>query len=240
MRWRKFGMALCLTLGMMPCADAQYAPLPTEAPPDTQTSPPPESTPSAPPTQLAPSPPQDVVRLPLDAHITVQIPRGWYACNDDTNKLLGGVKLPPELASQMCGEINKVSPTFGVINPNLTQLMFGLVFQMKNPVVTSNAFERLPPEELQSHIDRMCATARGSQKFAASDCVLALSTLGGRAVLVGRMTGTSPDSKMTMHMRLAAIPEQGSVLLLMIADINGDQAVTEPVLDAIFASVAID
>jgi hypothetical protein len=168
------------------------------------------------------------------------IPNGWYACDADANKLLGGVQLPAGMGSKMCDLRGPGMLSFKFINPNLAQLMFVLVLDAMDATVTPHYFEALPPQDLKQHIDELCEKVRGSQQMTDYKCDLNVGTVAGRRSLVGNVAGTRPNDQMIIHMRFAAIPFDGTVFVLIIADVNGDQAKTPPLVDAMVESIIIN
>lgn len=227
-----------------PQPSAPPAPQPDAVPPTAQpdAAPPTATREPVPPTAQpsAPSPLQDAIRVAVSPHATLMISNGWYACDADANKLLGGVQLPPGLGLKMCDLRGPGMMSFKFINPNLAQLMFVLVLDVKDATVTPHYFEALPPQDLKTHIDELCEKVRGSQQMTDYSCNLGLGTVAGRRSLVGNVAGTRPDNQMIIHMRFAAIPFDGDVFVLIIADVNSNQAKTSPLVDAMVDLIIVN
>jgi hypothetical protein len=194
-----------------------------------------QDTPHQPPSLLA-----DAVRIAPRPHLSVLVPKGWYACDPDANKSLGGASIPGDFMKKICSRQSPDGIRFDFINPNLTQLMFVASGEWRDASVTAHYFEALPADDLKSKIDHVCEMAKGSQKFSASDCDLRLDQMSGRGVLAGHVSGSPPDGDVQINLRLIAVPRDGSILMLVIADTNANVAVTQPLVDAMIGSVEVD
>lgn len=197
------------------------------------------STDTPPPATQAASPLQDAVRIPAVPNVSLLVPRGWYSCDDATNALLGGVKMPGAFTAAFCKPDDPKDAKFKIVNPNMAEIVMGLIMEKPANPDMIERFATMSPDELRLASDKFCSFVSGKQGASVVNCNVAPTTIGDHHAVSGSVDGIGQGSGSAFNAKFLAFATPEHVYLVILADTEASRARTGPLIDAMLASVEI-
>jgi hypothetical protein len=192
----------------------------------------------------APALPPATAHLTPAPGISFDLPMGWVACDDATNKLLGEAADPHALKGKVCVNIPGVSYKLRAFNPKIFQTLTFLFDWQEKQDITADELAAITPQVATAITPGVCAeivkpmTGDGTT---IESCNVAVGTFAGHIAMVSTIIGIPPGTpvgkfrveiyEMPYDKGYFQVQFNSSVLLL---------PTTQPVIDAIKASFKVE
>ena len=176
--------------------------------------------------------------------VVFDLPMGWIACDDATNKRLGEAADPRQLKSSVCAPQAGVPFKFRAFNPLLFRTVSMLIDQHEKQDISAADLANLTPDIVKAMTPQVCTevvkpmTGDGT---VIDSCVVEIGTFAGHPCLHSIIVSTPPDSDgMKFQIDLYEMPYAKGYLQVQFNRPISYLTTTTPETDAISASFRID
>lgn len=184
------------------------------------------------------------VRITIAPGVTILVPRGWVACDKETNAALGDIWKPANITSLRCmappdgiEQIHMLDPS--PLNP-VSVLVGYHKFREIDPTVLTAATPDIA-SKLSADECREAPTILDLPRESVASCSFAIQTLAAHPVLAGNILINMHSPKDRTHViRTFVIPYGRDSLTLQFETLSSTDAMAKSKIDAILHSLAFD
>jgi hypothetical protein len=178
--------------------------------------------------------------------LSFQLPRGWVACDPDTDKLLGGASDPSGLRKSVCTPIPGVDYVLRVFNPEPFRTISMTVSYSKEQQVSADMLKAITPDMIPALTTGACPEASKpmtSDGTKVESCSLEIATVYGQPAIHMSFVATPPPPATALArftIETYELPYPHGYLLIQFNTPVLMRPVTWPMIQAILSSIKVE
>jgi hypothetical protein len=239
-----YKMATACVVGLAVLASGALAQAQDSAPAASPAAPPATAAPaSVTPTQAAAqTPAPNTVTLSPAAGVSLALPKGWIACDDATNKLLGQADDPNGLKSIVCAN-SPVQFALRVFDPVPFRTISLMIVYSKKQDITPEGIAAITPEIMANIQTDVCkgVTAPMTAGSDIESCKAEIGQFAGHAAFVTTVVGTPHGGTRLAQFEVVIyeFPYSQGYLQVQFNTATLLKSATSPMIDALKASFVV-